>query len=149
MYRKAIKLGVGLAPIGLSVLLSAAAPDMPPARSPRVNYALNCQGCHLPDGSGMPGKVPNMRGRLADFLRVEGGREYIVQVPGAANSKLSDADTARLMNWLVQEMGPSLPADFRPYSTREVADLRAHWLRNPADIRTRLIARIDALPKTP
>src|SRR5215207_2278697 len=26
--------------------------------SPRVNYALHCQGCHLPDGSGMPGKVP-------------------------------------------------------------------------------------------
>jgi hypothetical protein len=63
----------------------------------------------------MAGQVPKMRGVLGDFLRVPGGRDYIVQVPGVATSKLSDAEIARLMNWLLREMGPPLPPGSRPY----------------------------------
>lgn len=122
----------------------AAAPA--PPRSAKVNYMLHCQGCHLPDGTGMPGKVPAMRGHLARFLEVPGGREYIVQVPGVSTSKLNDADTAALMNWLVREMGPHVPTDFKPYSEREVADLRGHWLNRPQPVRASLLKAIEALP---
>ena len=39
----------------LVVLLAARAAC---AGSPAVDYALNCQGCHLDDGTGTPGSVP-------------------------------------------------------------------------------------------
>ena len=117
-------------------------------RTPRINYALHCQGCHLPDGSGTEGKVPALRGHLARFLSVRGGREYIVQVPGVSTSKLNDADTAALMNWLVREMGPRPPDDFRPYTQSEVAALRARWLNRPGPVRARLQQTIDRLPSS-
>lgn len=117
----------------------------PVTRTPRVNYMLHCQGCHLPDGSGLPGRVPTMRGHLARFLTVPGGREYIVQVPGVSTSKLSDNDTAALMNWLVREMGPAVPGDFHPYTTAEVTALRAKWLNRPTPVRDALIKSIDRL----
>ena len=140
-----------LGAVPLSVVVAAAAKGEPSSRAPRtprINYVLHCQGCHLPDGSGVPGKVPAMRGHLARFLQVPGGREYIVQVPGVSTSKLSDADTAVLMNWLVREMGPSVPADFQPYSTSEITGLRAKWLNRPAPVRDRLIHSIERLPRT-
>ena len=52
----------------------------------RQNYILNCQGCHLPDASGSPGVVPRMNDFIGNFLHVDGGREFIVQVPGSANA---------------------------------------------------------------
>lgn len=125
----------------------AAAPDphAPDAHRAWVNYVLECQGCHLPDGSGMAGKVPQMRGMLGAFLRVPGGRDYVVQVPGVATSKLSDAEVARLMNWLVREMGP-MPPGFQDYSEQEVHALRARWLRAPGPVRARLVEAINRLP---
>ena len=45
------------------------------AADPRVDYMLQCQGCHRADGSGSPGAVPDLRGSLARFLTVPGGRE--------------------------------------------------------------------------
>ena len=58
----------------------------------RQNYILNCQGCHLADGTGFRGKVPKMAGFVGYFLHVDGGREFIVQVPGAANAPISDGE---------------------------------------------------------
>ena len=53
----------------------------------QVDYMLNCQGCHLPDGSGFPARqVPDLRNRMGSFLSVPGGREYLVQVPGTAQT---------------------------------------------------------------
>lgn len=65
----------------------------------QVDYMLNCQGCHLPDGSGFPARqVPDLRNRMGSFLSVPGGREYLVQVPGTAQTALPDSDLARLLN---------------------------------------------------
>jgi len=124
----------------------AKAVDVPAAgdRSPHVNYMLSCQGCHLPDGSGQAGRVPNLRGEVGKFLWVDGGREYLVQVPGTATSKLSDAETAELLNWLVKTMGPPPPQAFRAYVPSEVSQLRRQWLRNPGELRAQLIARLRA-----
>ncbi len=128
----------------LLIFLVAAGLVLPAAgseRSPQVLYMLNCQGCHLPDGSGMPGKVPTMRGMLGKFIAVEGGREFIARVPGTANSKLDDADVARLLNWLVPAMGPQV-AYFRPFDASEIHALRADKLSDVAGSRSRLIEEI-------
>ena len=146
MRRLPVLLILGVVPLSLAAIAKAKGEPLAAAvRTPRINFVLHCQGCHLPDGSGVPGKVPAMRGHLARFLEVPGGREYIVRVPGVSTSKLSDSDTAALMNWLVREMGPAVPADFRPYTTAEITALRAKWLTRPAPVRAELIKSIDRL----
>ena len=67
---------------------------------------LNCRGCHGPDGAGAPGAAPSFRGQVAKFLSVPGGREYLIRVPGTAQSELDDAHTAALLTWLVREFSP-------------------------------------------
>ncbi|MDP3749566.1 MAG: cytochrome c [Phenylobacterium sp.] len=116
------------------------------AGTPQVNYMLNCQGCHLPDGRGVPGRVPDMRGQLGELLRAPGGRAFIVQVPGTSNSKLSDADIAELLNWLIPRMQPGLQGPLAPYSAGEVSALRAVRLKDVAEVRAALAADIRRLP---
>jgi len=115
-------------------------------RSPHVNYMTECQGCHMPDGRGIAGSVPSMKGELYRFLDVKGGRAFLVQVPGSANSKLSDADLAALLNWLVSKMGGPAEGGFRPYTPEEVAGYRAKRMVDVVNTRAALIARFPADP---
>lgn len=117
-------------------------------RSAHVNYMVECQGCHLPQGVGMPGKVPVMKGVIHRFLEVEGGREFLVQVPGVSNSRLNDADVADLLNWSIETMGPARPGDFKPYTADEVTRYRAHRLADVPGTRAALMRRIEALSAT-
>ena len=114
------------------------------AERARTNYILKCQGCHGPDAEGSSiAQVPRMRGFAGNFLRVPGGREFMVQVPGSATAALSDAALTELLNWLLPTIsGAELPTDFVPYTTEEVARLR----KSPAiDVAERRAALIDAL----
>ncbi len=132
----------------LAVAALCAARPAPAAGDPALDYVLNCQGCHLPDGRGMAGRVPSFRGQLARFLSVPGGRAFLIQVPGVARANLSDARIAALMNWLLPRFDREhLPTDFRPYTTAEVARLRAAPEVHVAARRARLIAAIEALKK--
>lgn len=119
--------------------LTAANASDPETLSPRINYMLHCQGCHLPDGSGKPGKVPDMRGLLGRFALIPEGRDYIGRVPGAANAHLTDAQLARVLNWLIPEMSPEVAADFKPYSPEEVGRLRRNRLQEVRSARDRLL----------
>jgi mono/diheme cytochrome c family protein len=113
------------------------------AESPQILYMLHCQGCHLADGSGKAGEVPSLAGSLGRFLGVEGGRAYLVQVPGSAHSPLSDAELARVLNWMVQVFGPGEAArERRPYDAAEVARYRATPLVDVAGTRAALVGRI-------
>ncbi len=97
------------------------------AAEPRVNYILHCQGCHLVDGRATEGKIPALVG-AGRFLSVEGGREFLVRVPGVSLSELNDAELAELVNWMLYRFSADdLPADFAPYTAEEVARYR----RNP------------------
>jgi hypothetical protein len=110
----------------------------------RNNYMLHCQGCHTPDGSGAPGKVPSLKGFMGHFLAVDGGREFLIRVPGAAQSALSDSELAAVSNWmLINFSGDQLPADFRPYTAPEVSALRADVLIDVASVRAGLVARMQ------
>ena len=115
------------------------------AKRARVNYMLNCQGCHLADGRGI-GDIPEMKNFVGNFLRVPGGREYLVGVPGSANAPLNDALLAELLNWMLMEMSANeLPTDWQPYTATEVASYRATTLTDVDKIRAVLINRIEAL----
>jgi len=115
------------------------------AEDPRIDYMLQCQGCHRPDGSGSPGAVPDLRGSLGRFLAVPGRRAYLVRVPGAAQSLLSDQRLAALLDWMIREFGPAeAAADLEPYRAEEVARWRAHPYLEVQAVRRELISRIDA-----
>lgn len=120
-------------------LASAAAAD------PHVDYMLQCQGCHRADGSGSPGAVPDLRGSLALFPAVAGGREYLVRVPGAAQSPLSDQRLAALLDWMLREFGPAeAAAGVGPYRAEEVARWRAEPYLEVQAVRQELLRRIEA-----
>ncbi len=109
----------------------------------RVDYMLNCQGCHLPEGRGIPGVVPVMKDYVGNFLRVRGGREFLVQVPGSANAALDDAALADLLNWVLVTMSPEqLPAGWVPYTGTEVSKLRAVPLREVTRRRAALVEQM-------
>ena len=116
------------------------------AERARVNYMLNCQGCHLPDGDGV-GDIPRMKGFVGNFLRVPGGREFVVRVPGSANAALDDEALAELLNWMLLEISAAqLPENFAPYTAEEVGRYRAQPLSDVNAVRTGLIQKIAHLP---
>jgi mono/diheme cytochrome c family protein len=108
----------------------------------RADYMVHCQGCHLPDGAGRPPEVPSLVADMAKFLSIDGGRAYLVQVPGTANSALDNARVAALLNWMLAQFTPGgLPSEFRPYTTAEVASYRAERLPDPVSRRASLLAQ--------
>ncbi len=107
---------------------------------------LHCQGCHLPDGSGMPGRVPDLRGELARFLDVPGGRAFLVRVPGSALSALDHGSLAAVLNWMLARFGPEASArGAPPYLAAEVARYRQDALLDVAGERGRLVRAIREL----
>ena len=108
---------------------------------PRVNYELNCMGCHRADGSGDPDRVPSLRRSLVQFSAMPAGREFVLRVPGVAQSPLSDGETAALLNWMARNLSDSpLPAGFADYTAAEVGRLRHAPLPDVAAVRARLVA---------
>lgn len=141
--------------VGAVVALLFAAPSIEAAgqmagvgnpQRARINYMLNCQGCHGPAGAGTAdGTVPRLEGYLARFLHVEGGREFLVRVPGSANAALTDEALAEVLNWMVATYDSAhVPEDFTPYVTAEVGRLREAPLTDVIVERARLIKRLEA-----
>jgi mono/diheme cytochrome c family protein len=116
------------------------------AQTPALDYVLNCQGCHRADGTGTPGSVPALAGSAGRFLAVPGGREFLVRVPGVAQSALDDAATAALLNWLLDHFSrDDLPRDFQPYTAAEIARLRHNPLTDVQAVRRDLIQAIERM----
>lgn len=111
------------------------------AYEPHVNYMLHCMGCHTPDGSGEPGRVPSVRDTLTPLASKPAGRRFLIQVPGSAQSKLSDGELAEVLNWMVANLS-AVPAS-RPvakFTAAEVAAYRHTPLVAVKEVRRRLIA---------
>ncbi len=132
----------------LAGLLSAgsllAQPGVSNPAKARVDYMLNCQGCHGATGTGTAdGSVPTMQDFVGFFLHVPGGREFLVQVPGSANAALDDAALAELLNWMLPQISAQqIPDDFVPYSAEEVGALRSESLSDVEATREALVERI-------
>jgi len=137
----AIKVMAAIAVLGATLLA-------PPATlaDAHEDYVLNCQGCHGADGGGASDAVPSFRGSLGRFLRVPGGREYLVRVPGTSQSALDDARIASLLNWMLHAFSADdLPRDFTPYDEAEIARVRRPPLIDVTGVRRRLVDQIRAL----
>lgn len=116
----------------------------PALASPKSDYMLNCMGCHLIDGAGTPEKVPALKGQVAKFLHIDGGRAFLVQVPGTSQSALDNARTAEVLNYILTEFDKAhLPSDFQPYTEEEVATLRPQKLSDVMSVRADLIQGTD------
>jgi len=98
-------------------------------------------GCHTPDGRGEPGRVPSVRDTLVPLASKPAGRRFLIQVPGSAQSRLSDSDLAEVLNWMVDNLS-AVPSK-RPvqkFTAAEVAAYRHQPLVAVKAERRRLIA---------
>ena len=113
---------------------------------PQRDFQTHCAGCHQMDGSGAPKSgIPDMRHAVGHFLRLPEGRNFLVKVPGTANSSLNHADTAAMLNWMVVAFSrDEVPADFRPYTAQEVARLRREAFHDVPGTRAAIVQRLQA-----
>jgi mono/diheme cytochrome c family protein len=110
----------------------------------RADYMIHCQGCHVPDGRGFPDKVPDMRTTLPLLLSVEGGRAFLVQVPGSAMSTLTNDRLAATLNWMVKNMTDEVTqSGFTDYTATEVEQMRAVRLDDVFTTRDALIGHLE------
>jgi hypothetical protein len=131
--------------VALQLQAVAAVVLTPPVQA---NYMLNCMGCHLADGSGAAGKVPSVRDSLVVLSRSSAGRRYLVQVPGASESPLSDLELAQLLTWMVRNLSArAVPSDFTDFTSAEVAAYRRSPLANVRAVRARLLAPAADAPR--
>ena len=107
--------------------------------NPRFHYLLHCGGCHLPNGAGNPPDVPTLIGELGRIVAVEGGRDYLIRVPGVTQATIDDAALAEVLNWVLTEfIDETLPEDFDPYDAADARDGRSRALSNPLEHRARI-----------
>lgn len=105
-------------------------------------YMLHCMGCHG-DGQGVPGKIPALRDSLGLYLRAPEGREFLMRVPGASNSPLSDQALAEVLNWMLMRFSANqLDASFLPYTGSELASHRRPALAEVVAHRRALVQRL-------
>lgn len=113
----------------------------------RADYVLQCAGCHRVDGRGStPHGIPDFRQSVGAFVHLPEGRQYLIRVPGAAHSQLSNAALASVLNWVLTEFSAAqLPADFSPYSESEVAAARPNRYGDVVPVRSALAKRLTSM----
>lgn len=91
-----------------------------------------------------------MRRSLVLFSASPEGRDYVIRVPGVAQSPLSDEDTAALLNWMARNLSDlKVPPSFVDYSEAEIHRLRDRPLVRVSVIRARLLKAAGAKPRSP
>lgn len=128
--------------VGMAVV--SAGCELALAYEPQTNYQLQCMGCHTPDGSGEPGRVPSIKDTLVPFARSPAGRRFLIQVPGVSQSTLSDAELAELLNWMIQNLSISKPTDFTRFTEAEIAGLRRTPLVDVQGTRRQLVQSLNS-----
>lgn len=141
--RKSFRLGMSLA-VAAGAALGLCSTGR--AYEPQMNYALQCMGCHTPDGSGIADRVPPIRDTLPLFARMAEGRRFLVQVPGVSQSRLSNAELAQLLNWMIETLSARKPTQFVRYTEEEVAEYRRVTLVHVRATRERLLRAAQTPP---
>ena len=132
-----------LVPAVVAVAFALGVASAAQAYQPRVNYQLQCMGCHHADGAGEEGRVPSVRRTLVPFSALADGRDFVLRVPGVAQAPLSDAEIAALLNWMARNLSDVvLPPTFVDYMADEVGRARHRPLAAVRDARAALLARI-------
>ena len=115
MAARLLRLAVALAPGAFAAAVPA---------SPAQDYTLYCMGCHGAQAQGVPGKIPPLAGSVSLFMRTPEGRDYVLRVPGAANSALPDAQLAAVLNWIAASYGAQGEPPPAPFTVDEVTRVR-------------------------
>ena len=145
--RLALAVSVALQSLSIGSVVAAPQTAINEDRA-RYHYQMFCQGCHTPDGSGV-NAVPPLKGMMGVFLRSQRGREFMVQVPGSATSKLDDTQLAEVLNWCIENFSASslINGDYLPYTAEEVGRLRQSPLQEIDNTRAEVLAEIARLPE--
>ena len=118
--------------------------------NPAQDYMLYCMGCHGAQAEGVPDKVPPLAHSLGLFMRIPAGRNYILRVPGAANSVLSDVQLAEVLNWLARQFNSEeLDADVPMFTAAEVTALRHTPLASVLAMRREVVRDLAATGPAP
>jgi mono/diheme cytochrome c family protein len=118
--------------------------------SPAQDYMLHCMGCHGTQAQGVPGKIPPLANALSRFMRTAEGRNYVLRVPGAANSALSDRQLAAVLNWLAVKFDASAVASNpAPFTSEEVSRLRHKPLVSVLAARSAVVRDLAATGPAP
>src|SRR5215469_8854327 len=132
-------------PLPLAIVLAAGTFAATVDAIPAQDYMLYCMGCHGAQAQGVPGKIPPLAGSLSLFMRTAEGRDYLLRVPGAANSALPDTQLAAVLNWLASSYAAPGETAVVPFTVEEVTRVR----RTPlADVQARRREVIRALAAT-
>jgi mono/diheme cytochrome c family protein len=138
-WRRALPIG-WLATLSLARALGA---------SPAQDYMLYCMGCHGAQAQGVPGKIPPLAGALPLYMRTPEGRNYVLRVPGAANSALPDARLAAVLNWLAATYAPAGEVPPAAFSTEEVTRIRHTPLADVQATRREVVRALAASGAAP
>ena len=136
-------LGATAATTSLSLFAAAQA-------NPQQDYVLYCMGCHGAQAEGVPGKVPPLAHALGRYMRTPEGRNYILRVPGAANSVLSDTQLAAVLNWLAQTFNADeISSDTPPFTPAEVTASRHTPLASVLATRRQVVSDLATTGRAP
>jgi len=118
-----------------------------------------CAVCHQPDGTGIPGVFPPLKGRLAGIVASAEGREYVTMVlteglvatitvdgvryVGAMPAQqLTDTQVAEVIRYIATDFGRIAADGEQSPSAAEVAAIRSRFAGDravpAADLRTRV-----------
>jgi hypothetical protein len=112
-----------LALTALPLMLRAA--GMSQDQTPRGNYLLSCGGCHGLNGVSNSSLVPDLKDQVGFFMNLPEGRRYLGRLPNVAFSLTTDEALTGLINYMVFTLGgASVPKGAKPYTLREVSQLR-------------------------
>jgi cytochrome c553 len=117
--------------------------------SPAQDYMLYCMGCHGAEAQGVPGRVPPLAGSVSLFMRTAEGRDYVLRVPGAANSALPDAQLAAVLNWLAASYGAPGEPPPTPFTVDEVTRVRRAPLADVQQRRREVVRSLAASGAAP
>jgi hypothetical protein len=114
-----------IAALALVALPAAAHAEVTQLPTDRANYLLSCGGCHGVEGVSNSRLVPDLKDQVGFFLNLPEGRSYVVRLPNVAFSITTDEALTGLLNYVVFTLGgPSVPHGTKPYTVREVSQLR-------------------------
>lgn len=113
------------------------------------HWAMNCRGCHGVEGEGsQTAGVPPFTD-MSQFMRVAGGREFLIRVPGVAWAPLTDAELADVLNWIVENfVAEGRPEEWEPFSAAEVGELRRSPLTDNLNETRRTLLDETIRPRT-